>query len=304
MALEKHVTRMSFEELSKATDDFHCMNIIGTGKLGTMYKAILQNGWFLAVKKLHNSYDFDQEFMSELMTIGRMRHCNFVPLIGFCYEINSRLLAYKYMSNGNLHDLLFSAQNGKVKCIEWPMSVKIAVGIARGLAWLHQVGVVHSSICSRCILLDHSCFGSAKLMPKNWTTRRKRNSGVNYRNSGDGVVDQQGDFKRWWTQISEARKRPRGMEHIGLTATILWQVWKERNKKEFENISSCSPARTIGKAQKEWLEQVEIINIKPSLSTGETTSNQEEHHQDHVEEGTINLDVATISHYGQVSLGD
>ncbi|XP_071940831.1 probably inactive leucine-rich repeat receptor-like protein kinase At5g48380 [Coffea arabica] len=195
MALEKHVTRMSFEELGKATDDFHCMNIIGKGKLGTMYKAILQNGWFLAVKKLHNSYDFDQEFMSELMTAGRMRHCNFVPLIGFCYEINSRLLVYKYMSNGNLHDLLFSAQNGKVKCIEWPMRVKIAVGIARGLSWLHQVGVVHSSICSRCILLDHSCepkisnFGSAKLLKSNFTSS-------SWRTVVDNEVWESGSFKK------------------------------------------------------------------------------------------------------------
>ena len=195
MALEKHVTRMSFEELSKATDGFQCMNIIGTGKLGTMYKAILQNGWFLAVKKLHNSYDFDQEFMSELMTVGRMRHCNFVPLIGFCYEINSRLLVYKCMSNGNLHDLLFSAQNGKVKCIEWPMRVKIAVGIARGLAWLHQVGVVHSSICSRCILLDHSCepkisnFGSAKLLKSNFTSS-------SWRTVVDNEVWESGSFNK------------------------------------------------------------------------------------------------------------
>ena len=118
-----------------------------------------------------------------------------------------------------------------------------------------------------------------------------------------GAVDQQGDFKRWWIRISEARKRPRGMEHIELTASVFWQVWKERNKKEFENKSSCSPARTIGKAHEEWLEQEEIMNTKASLSTGETTSNQEEHHQGHVEEGTIILDVATTSQYSQVSLG-
>lgn len=93
------------------------------------------------------------------------------------------------------------------------------------------------------------------------------------------------------------------MEHIELTASVLWQVRKERNKKEFENKSSCSPARTIGKAYKEWLEQEEIMNTKASLSTGETTSNQEEHHQGHVEEGSIILDVATTSQYSQVSLG-
>ncbi|XP_027166157.1 probably inactive leucine-rich repeat receptor-like protein kinase At5g48380 [Coffea eugenioides] len=99
------------------------------------------------------------------------------------------------MSNGNLHDLLFSAQNGKVKCIEWPMRVKIAVGIARGLSWLHQVGVVHSSICSRCILLDHSCepkisnFGSAKLLKSNFTSS-------SWRTVVDNEVWASGSFKK------------------------------------------------------------------------------------------------------------
>lgn len=119
----------------------------------------------------------------------------------------------------------------------------------------------------------------------------------------DGAVDQQGDFKRWWVRISEARERPKGMEHIGLTANILWQVWKDRNKKEFENISSVVPARTIGKAQKEWLEQEESWNSKTSQSPEETTSNIVKHHQGQAEEGTIILDVATTSQYDQVSLG-
>ena len=81
----------------------------------------------------------------------------------------------------------------------------------------------------------------------------------------DGAKDQQGDFKRWWIRISEARKRPGEMEHIGLTANILWQVWKERNKKEFENKNNCLPARTIDKALKEWPEQEKIENAKARL---------------------------------------
>ena len=51
----------------------------------------------------------------------------------------------------------------------------------------------------------------------------------------DGPKDQQGDFKCWWLRISKARYRPEGMEHIGLTANILWQVWKERTKGNLRN---------------------------------------------------------------------
>ncbi|XP_027122082.1 uncharacterized protein [Coffea arabica] len=119
----------------------------------------------------------------------------------------------------------------------------------------------------------------------------------------DGAIDQTGDFRRWWIRISEARTRPRGREHIGLTANILWQVWKERNQKEFENKTSCSPARTIEKAHKEWLEQEEIMKGKASQSTRETSFNQEEHYKGQDKEGTICLDVATTSQHGQVSLG-
>ena len=74
----------------------------------------------------------------------------------------------------------------------------------------------------------------------------------------DGAKDQQGDFKRWWLSISEARKRPEGMEHIGLTANILCQVWKDRKKKKFESSNRSTPIRTVERAQKEWLEQVEV----------------------------------------------
>ncbi|CDP14470.1 unnamed protein product [Coffea canephora] len=119
----------------------------------------------------------------------------------------------------------------------------------------------------------------------------------------DGAMDQKGDFRRWWIRISEARTRQGGMEHIGLTAIILWQLWKERNSKEFENKTSCSPARTIGKAQKEWLEQEEFTKGKTRLSIRETTCNKEEQHQGCNEEGTIKLEMAITSQNGQTSLG-
>ena len=90
------VTRISFTELSKATDNFNEKNIIGQGKMGTMYKAMLPNGWLLAIKRFDNSLCFEEQFESELMTLGRLRHTNLLPLISFCFEKNERLLVYKY----------------------------------------------------------------------------------------------------------------------------------------------------------------------------------------------------------------
>ncbi|KAL7166133.1 hypothetical protein ACSBR2_036918 [Camellia fascicularis] len=178
--LEKLVTRMSFTELTNATDNFSEDNIIGSGKMGTMYKALLRNGWSLAIKRFYNSSQCsksEERFVSEILTLGRLRHCNLVPLIGFCYETNDKLLVYKYMSNGNLYDWLHPPEGDEPKIMTWPVRVKIAVGLARGLAWLHhhstKFQVFHHNISSKCILLDQnfepkiSNFGGAKFINGN-----------------------------------------------------------------------------------------------------------------------------------------
>ncbi|KAK4408800.1 putative inactive leucine-rich repeat receptor-like protein kinase [Sesamum angolense] len=135
--LEKFATRMSVLELCKATDGFSQNNVIAVDEVGTTYKAMLSNGWCLAIKRLISAPHIGQEFQTEILTLGRLRHRNLVPLVGFCYELNERFIVYKFMPNGSLHDCLFSAP-GDAKIMEWPVRVRIAVGIAKGLAWLHQ----------------------------------------------------------------------------------------------------------------------------------------------------------------------
>ncbi|KAL0369827.1 UNVERIFIED_CONTAM: putative inactive leucine-rich repeat receptor-like protein kinase [Sesamum angustifolium] len=151
--LEKFATRMSVLELCKATDGFSQNNVIAVDEVGTTYKAMLSNGWCLAIKRLISAPHIGQEFQTEILTLGRLRHRNLVPLVGFCYELNERFLVYKFMPNGSLHDCLFSAP-GDAKVMEWPVRVRIAVGIAKGLAWLHQNRIVHRGISLKCILLD------------------------------------------------------------------------------------------------------------------------------------------------------
>ena len=149
---------MTFAELNKATDNFNSDNIIGLGKMGTVYKATLPNGLFLAVKRLYDSQQLEKQFMCELTILGRLRHYHLLPLLGFCVERKEKILAYKYMSNGNLYDWLHSLEDDSMK-LEWPLRVRIAVGLARGLAWLHHkcnIRIVHLNICSKCILLDQN----------------------------------------------------------------------------------------------------------------------------------------------------
>ncbi|XP_060171044.1 probably inactive leucine-rich repeat receptor-like protein kinase At5g48380 [Lycium barbarum] len=150
LKLEKIVTR--------ATSNFSQDNEMGNGMLGKVYKALVPNGWTVAIKRLQSSENLEEEFVSEITTLGSLRHPNLVPLIGFCSERDERLLVYKYMPNGNLHEWLHSTDD-KARLLDFPLRVKIVFGVAKALAWLHAGGkfhVVHGSISTQCILLDEN----------------------------------------------------------------------------------------------------------------------------------------------------
>ena len=168
---EKSVSKMKLNDLMKATDDFTKDNIIGTGRSGTMYRATLPDGSFLAIKRLQDTQHSENQFTSEMSTLGSVRQRNLVPLLGYCIAKNERLLVYKYMPKGSLYDNLHQ-QNSDKKALEWSLRLKIAIGSARGLAWLHHScnpRILHRNISSKCILLDDdyepkiSDFGLAKL---------------------------------------------------------------------------------------------------------------------------------------------
>ncbi|RRT79858.1 hypothetical protein B296_00023944 [Ensete ventricosum] len=137
-----------------------------------MYKATLPDGTFLAIKRLQDSQQSENQFVSEMATLGNVRHQNLVPLLGYCFAKKERLLVYKYMAKGTLYDQLHisGAQSGSM---EWPTRLKISIGAAKGLAWLHHScnpRILHRNISSKCILLDEdyepkiSDFGLARLM--------------------------------------------------------------------------------------------------------------------------------------------
>ncbi|GAB2229180.1 hypothetical protein Droror1_Dr00023316 [Drosera rotundifolia] len=166
------VSKMNLKDLMKATNSFSNSNIIGSASTGTMYKAILPDGTLLVVKRLQASQRSEKEFLSEMNTLGSVKHKNLVPLLGHCIAKKERFLVYKYMANGNLFDHLHPS-DPDAKHMEWPLRLKIAIGAARGLAWLHHScnpRVIHRNISSKCILLDEdlepklSDFGLARLM--------------------------------------------------------------------------------------------------------------------------------------------
>jgi serine/threonine protein kinase len=127
----------------------------------------------LAVKRLNpSSSHSDKQFKSEMEILGRVRHRNLVPLLGYCVAGSEKLLIYKHMVNGSLkdwlHEVLPEGRN-----LDWPTRVKISIGIARGLSWLHHncnPRIIHRNISSSVILLDDDYepritdFGLARLM--------------------------------------------------------------------------------------------------------------------------------------------
>lgn len=169
---EKSVSKMSLSDLMKATDDFSKENIIGEGRTGTMYKAVLGDGTSLIVKRLQDTQHSEKEFMSEMTTLGNIKHRNLVPLLGYCTTKKERFLVYKYMPNGMLYDKLHDLKEGE-KAMDWPLRLKIGIKAAKGFAWLHHScnpRILHRNISSKCILLDSdyepkiSDFGLARLM--------------------------------------------------------------------------------------------------------------------------------------------
>ncbi|XP_022849774.1 probable L-type lectin-domain containing receptor kinase II.1 [Olea europaea var. sylvestris] len=115
---EKSVSKMRLNDLMKATNDFSKENIIGSGRTGTMYKAVLEDGTSLMVKRLQDTQQSEKEFVSEMATLRNLKHRNLVPLLGYCMSKKERLLVYKHMTNGTLYDKLHVLNDGE-KPLDW-----------------------------------------------------------------------------------------------------------------------------------------------------------------------------------------
>eukprot|EP00249_Psilotum_nudum_P021363 c28084_g1_i1 orf=994-3501(+) len=164
-------TRFSFKELQIATHNFS--KKLGSGGFGSVYEGTLLDRSKVAVKQLESVGQGKKEFRAEVAIIGSIHHVHLVRLRGFCAEGLHHLLVYEFMANGSLDRCLFV--QGSAKVLDWNTRYSIALGTARGLAYLHddcREKIIHCDIKPENILLNEnyvakvSDFGLAKLMNK------------------------------------------------------------------------------------------------------------------------------------------
>ncbi|CAN6465642.1 unnamed protein product [Victoria cruziana] len=176
---QRPLRKLTFSQLVDATNGFSARSLIGTGGFGEVFRATLKDGSRVAIKKLIRlSFQGDREFMAEMETLGKIKHQNLVPLLGYCKVGEERLLVYEYMDFGSLEDMIHGSGNNeddskKKRLLTWGTRKKVAKGAAKGLAFLHHnciPHIIHRDMKSSNVLLGAgmearvSDFGMARLI--------------------------------------------------------------------------------------------------------------------------------------------
>ncbi|KAG4991978.1 hypothetical protein JHK87_025435 [Glycine soja] len=165
--------RYKFSEVKKMTNSFKVK--LGEGGFGAVYKGELLSGVPVAVKILNESKGNGEDFINEVASISRTSHVNVVTLVGFCLEGRKKALIYEFMPNGSLDKFVYKKGLETTSSLSWDNFWQIAIGIARGLEYLHRgcnTRILHFDIKPHNILLDEnfcpkiSDFGLAKLCPR------------------------------------------------------------------------------------------------------------------------------------------
>ncbi|VFQ94059.1 unnamed protein product [Cuscuta campestris] len=160
----KHLKPFAFNDLRTATRNFRSDSLLGEGGFGYVFKGWIDEhtfapcrpgtGMVVAVKKLKlESPQGHREWVSEVNYLSQLHHENLVRLIGYCLECENRLLVYEFMPKGSLENHLFR-KGGQL--IPWSTRMRIAVDVARGLAFLHglDANVIYRDLKASNILLD------------------------------------------------------------------------------------------------------------------------------------------------------
>ncbi|KAF4398649.1 hypothetical protein G4B88_013738 [Cannabis sativa] len=147
----------STSDIEKATDHFNASRILGEGGFGLVYSGVLEDGTKVAVKVLkRDDQQGGREFLAEVEMLSRLHHRNLVKLIGICTEERNRCLVYELVPNGSVESHLHGIDK-EAAPLNWPARMKIALGAARGLAYLHEDSsprVIHRDFKSSNILLE------------------------------------------------------------------------------------------------------------------------------------------------------
>uniref|UniRef100_A0A2K1R7D3 non-specific serine/threonine protein kinase n=1 Tax=Populus trichocarpa TaxID=3694 RepID=A0A2K1R7D3_POPTR len=148
--------RFKFKDLYTATKGFRDEELLGSGGFGRVYKGVLPTSKIqIAVKRVsHESRQGMREFVAEIVSIGRLRHRNLVPLLGYCRRKGELLLVYDYMPNGSLDKYLYDQPT---VALNWSQRFRVIKGVASGLLYLHEEWeqvVVHRDVKASNVLLD------------------------------------------------------------------------------------------------------------------------------------------------------
>ncbi|WOG99844.1 hypothetical protein DCAR_0519200 [Daucus carota subsp. sativus] len=159
--LEYGPHRFKYKDLYVATKGFKDKDLLGVGGFGKVYRGVLPNSKVeIAVKKVsHESRQGIREFISEIVSIGRLRHRNIVPLLGYCRRKSELLLVYDFMPNGSLDKALHDQPKLR---LNWRQRFQVIKGVASGLNYLHQDWeqvVIHRDVKASNVLLDHELNG-------------------------------------------------------------------------------------------------------------------------------------------------
>ena len=151
--------RFAYKDLYDATGGFRDKRLLGAGGFGRVYRGVLPaSGTEVAVKKVsHESRQGMKEFVAEVASIGRLRHRNLVPLLGYCRREGELLLVYDYMPNGSLDKHLHCHGGDDKPVLDWAQRLHIIRGVAAGLLYMHEEWekvVIHRDIKASNVLID------------------------------------------------------------------------------------------------------------------------------------------------------
>ncbi|XP_071725923.1 cysteine-rich receptor-like protein kinase 2 [Rutidosis leptorrhynchoides] len=267
----KETGTYSYKQLQLATNNFSKENLIGKGGFGEVFKALLDDDTVVAVKKLKVGHGKEKiGFENEILLTSHIRHRNLLCLLGWSCKESDLLLVLEYMPNGSLDTFLWGAKRG---ALNWKQRYEIILGIARGLAHLHQeflFKIVHRDVKSSNILLDDNFqpkiadFGLARFQQPNQTHVTTKFAGTLGYTAPEyalyGALSDKVDIFSFGIVILEiiSGQKCTSMKYDGsYTECLLEHAWKLYEHKEHINLVD----KTIDENEYEDVHVMQIIEI-------------------------------------------